>query len=166
MTLSELGSVGEFVSALAVLATLVYLAIQIRQSSATTRAQIRQSLADSQIQHLNLRATDPFLRGVVGRMFAGETIDDGDGFGLTMHVIAGIRLFENYFAQHHLGTLDPEDWRATREVIKTHFRLPQFRISLALIERSINREFVAELNRIVSEIDRAAAQQSVEPDVE
>ena len=62
MTLSDLGNIGEFVGALAVLVTLAYLALQIRQSSATTRAQIRQSLADSQIQYLNARATGPFLR--------------------------------------------------------------------------------------------------------
>lgn len=47
MTLSELGSIGEFVSGIAVVITLIHLSVQIRQNSATTRADIRQSLADS-----------------------------------------------------------------------------------------------------------------------
>ena len=32
MTLEQLGSLGEFISAVAVLATLVYLAVQVRQA--------------------------------------------------------------------------------------------------------------------------------------
>jgi len=34
MSITELGALGEFVGSLAVLATLVYLAIQVRQSKA------------------------------------------------------------------------------------------------------------------------------------
>jgi len=45
VTLGDLGNVGEFVGAIAVVITLTYLAVQIRQNSSTTRAHIRQSLA-------------------------------------------------------------------------------------------------------------------------
>jgi hypothetical protein len=59
VTISDLGSIGEFVSAIAVLVTLAYLAIQTRHNAVATRAQIRQSLADRQIDYINLRATNP-----------------------------------------------------------------------------------------------------------
>lgn len=49
MTLDDLGDLSDFLGAIAVLVTLVYLAIQVRQSSALTRVQTRQSVADSQI---------------------------------------------------------------------------------------------------------------------
>ena len=62
MTLSDLGNVGDFLGTIAVLVTLVYLAIQIRQNLATSRAQTRQALADSQINYLNSRVTGPFNR--------------------------------------------------------------------------------------------------------
>ena len=156
MTLSELGSVGEFVGAIAVLVTLVYLAIQIRQAMAATRAQVRQSLADSQLQYVSLRATDPFLRQAAGKMFAGQEIDDSETFGLGMHVAAGIRLFENYYAQYGMGTMDPEDWRAMREVIRFHFQFPQYRQMLELMEQTVNREFARELTRIIEEINGEA----------
>jgi hypothetical protein len=56
------GALAELLGAAATVATLAYLALQIRQSSATSRAQIRQSIADSQIHYVNSRAIDPFLR--------------------------------------------------------------------------------------------------------
>ena len=50
MTIEQLGSTGEFIAALATLATLVYLAIQIRQSTASVRSasaqQILQGIAE------------------------------------------------------------------------------------------------------------------------
>ena len=40
MTVTELGSVGEFVSAIAILITLIYLAIQIRRNRRETVASL------------------------------------------------------------------------------------------------------------------------------
>ena len=39
MTIAELGAIGELVSGVAVLATLVYLAIQVRQGNHVERAE-------------------------------------------------------------------------------------------------------------------------------
>lgn len=44
MTVFELGALGEFVGSIAVVFTLIYLAIQIRQNTTTGRAQSRQTL--------------------------------------------------------------------------------------------------------------------------
>ena len=38
MTIQQLGSIGEFVAAIATLATLIYLALQIRRNTAVARA--------------------------------------------------------------------------------------------------------------------------------
>ncbi|MBW2726155.1 MAG: hypothetical protein JRE71_17395 [Deltaproteobacteria bacterium] len=157
MTISELGSIGEFVSAVAVVITLIYLSVQIRQNSATTRAHIRQSLADSQVIYIGTRATDPFVRQVVGKMFAGQEVDEQEAFGLRMHIVAGIRMYENYFAQQAIGTMVPEDWRAIREIIKFHFRFPAYRETFSLIESGWNREFASEVRKIIDELDRDAS---------
>jgi hypothetical protein len=154
VTISELGSIGEFIGAIAVLVTLIYLSLQIRQNSATTRAHIRQSLADSQIAYIGSRATDPFLRKVVQKMFVAEELDEDERFGLRFHVIAGTRMFENYFAQHTIGTMDPEDWRAIREVIKLHFQFSPYRETFFAIESTWNSNFATEIKSIIDELDR------------
>ena len=43
MTLTELGALGEFVGGIAVLVTLIYLVVQLRQNTTTTRSSAYQS---------------------------------------------------------------------------------------------------------------------------
>ena len=45
MTLEDLGNLGEFVAAIGVIASLVYLALQIRQNTASLRSSTHQQLA-------------------------------------------------------------------------------------------------------------------------
>ena len=139
------------------LVTLIYLSLQIRQNSATTRAHIRQSLADSQITYLGLRATDPFLRTVVQKMFAEEELDAAEAFGLRLHTVAGIRMFENHFAQYTIGTMDPEDWRAIREIIRQYFHFAPYREAFSSIEICWNSAFATVIKSTIDEIDREVA---------
>ncbi len=60
MTIQDLGSIGEFVAAIATLVTLGYLAIQIRQLSKATRAEAARGTRDNDPVVLAL-AQDPAL---------------------------------------------------------------------------------------------------------
>ncbi len=46
MSIMELGALGEFLGSIGVIATLIYLAIQIRQNTSSARSQSRQTLID------------------------------------------------------------------------------------------------------------------------
>ena len=155
--ISTAANIAEIGGGIAILVSLVYVAIQIRQSSATARAQTRQALADSQINYLNSRVTDPFLRDISFKMYAGKNLDDAETMALRLHVTAHIRLFENYFTQYALGTMDAEDWRAMRAVIGNHFRLEPYRHVFTVREEVWNSEFAVEVNRILGEIDAQIA---------
>ena len=50
MTLNELGSLGEFMSGLAVVVTLVYLAIQIRHNTRAVRSSMHQDMIESTLR--------------------------------------------------------------------------------------------------------------------
>ena len=45
MTITELGALGELLGSIGVIATLVYLAIQVRQNTRTARVQITTTMA-------------------------------------------------------------------------------------------------------------------------
>jgi hypothetical protein len=157
MTLGDLGNIGDFLGAIAVLVTLIYLAVQVRQNSSISRAQTRQALADSQINYLNSRVTDPFLRAVSFKMYSGEKLSEAESYALRVHLLAHIRLFENYFTQYVLGTMDEEDWRAMREVIIGQFRFPAYRQAFSFWPNVWNSGFAVEVNQILGEIDEPAA---------
>jgi hypothetical protein len=60
MSIAELGSIGEFVSGLAVLVTLIYLAIQIRNRIANLIHQYRQGLLTDEYYDAGIRGTIAF----------------------------------------------------------------------------------------------------------
>ena len=157
MTLADLANIGEILGAVAVLVTLVYLAVQIRQGSATARAQTRQALADSQINYLNSRVTDPFLRDTFFKITSGQEIDEAEGLAYRVHVTAHIRLFENYFTQYTLGTMNAEDWRAMRAVIRAQFKLEPYQEAFYFREEIWNSNFTAEVKNIIGELGESAA---------
>ena len=156
MNWDAVGALAELVGAVATVATLAYLAVQIRQASATARAQIRQSIADSQIHYLNSRATDPFLRRASQKSFVGRELDEEERYGLRLHLVTHLRLFENHLAQHTLGTMDPEDWRAQREVLKALLQNADYRDAYFFLENRWNAHFAAEVQCILAE-DSATA---------
>ncbi len=65
MTLQDLGSIGEFVAAVATLATLIYLALQIRQNSESVKSAAAQSVLASLNEALQSAAAMPDLSRVV-----------------------------------------------------------------------------------------------------
>ena len=94
MTLEDLGNIGEFVGAIGVIVTLAYLALQIRQSSLSTKASIRQAIAGQEIAYLSGRATEPIVRAAFQKASSGGQLTSDELFALSQHIVAGIRLFE------------------------------------------------------------------------
>ena len=76
MTISDLGSLGEFVSSFAVLATLAYLALQTRSARQATNLQTLMHIAGSMGSvSAGLLASDPDSLNVVARAKAGERLE-------------------------------------------------------------------------------------------
>lgn len=151
MSWDAVGAIAELLGAAATVATLAYLAVQIRQASATSRAQIRQSIADSQIHYLNSRASDPFLRPATQKLYSGKDLDDEERYGLMVHLVTHLRLFENHFAQYTLGTMDPDDWQAQRKLLTRFLQIDAYREAYSVNDGAWNRHFAAEVERINAE---------------
>ena len=69
MTLADLGSLGEFIGSIAVIVSLAYVALQIRQNTQSLRTASFQALMQSSISENRLFAQDPavselYLRGL------------------------------------------------------------------------------------------------------
>ena len=62
MNWDALGAIGELVGAVAVVATLAYLAVQIRQSNKLSRATAVQIVSQQNLEFLGMLATNPDLR--------------------------------------------------------------------------------------------------------
>ena len=65
MTLNELGSLGEFMSGLAVVVTLVYLAIQIRHNTRAVRSSMHQDMVESTLRIAESLSDNENIAGIV-----------------------------------------------------------------------------------------------------
>ena len=110
MTLQDLGSLGEFIGAIAVVISLIYLAAQIRQN---TRALHSSSYAQSaeQLWLVNLAvAQDRDLARIWAEYAAGKplTLEDTVRMEASLNpIFFGV---ENLFRQYERGLLDSDTW--------------------------------------------------------
>ncbi len=127
MNWDAIGAVAELLGAIGVIASLVYLAGQIRDSREQMSQNTRAVRAGAYQQfHENLRATMmepltvPSLEGVVFRgMVDPETLSEEEAAGFTWWLIGMFLVYENAHYQYRMGLLDEDRWRIHRSNLQT-----------------------------------------------
>ncbi len=163
MTIIELGALGEFLGSIAVLATLVYLAAQIRQNTRTMNesrklalAQTYQTRSDALQMMLVHAADSEYIGPIITKLTsAGYPEDIGSLAQLSKEErgrfrqwqIAQQTHWDNMYFQYQQGFIDDEYYRDSfRERVR---RLaPTWK---ALKVTGARRSFVAEIDNILSE---------------
>lgn len=102
-----LGNYGEFIGAIAIVITLVYLAIQVRQNTRMMRASIRQARSDSAVHFYALGATSEMAEIRV-KETRGETLTDVEEERTFLWNIATWRSQQTIFFQARDGLLDAQ----------------------------------------------------------
>ena len=105
MTIMELGALGEFLGSVGVIATLAYLAVQIRQNTRATQTASHHAITDSLNQGNVAQATDPelariWLVGCEDR----ASLSDVDRHRLDMLLLAYFHVFDSLFYSASRGT--------------------------------------------------------------
>jgi hypothetical protein len=115
MSWEAVGAIGEVVGALGVIATLGYLAVQIRQNTASVRASTAQAMFEASAGLHDLCAADSEL----GRIFLRGAEDQGNlkpGEQVRFHflMMSFLRRLENIHHQGVSGRLHEDDWSGLR----------------------------------------------------
>lgn len=110
-TAQLLGNFGEFVGSIGVLATLIYLAFQIRQNSASLRVSVEQSISNS-FSDLYQEVASSDLAYIFVRASEGQplTVEEGTKFGFLASSL--FRKVEQAHLQYVTGNLSEESWAA------------------------------------------------------
>ncbi len=113
MTLGDLGNIGEFVGAVFVVVSFIYLALQIRQNTRAMRNSTYQSALESSNQVTELILAHPHLERIyrVGRRDLSQLTDD-ERPQFRMLIDQFLNVFETMFLQYQRGMLDEDFWRA------------------------------------------------------
>jgi hypothetical protein len=114
MNWDMLSAIGEMSGSAAVLATLIYLALQTRQNTASIQASTRQAILEADLRLLFRIGDDPEL---VSLRFKPELTDD-EKVRLSAYWIAFLRIRENLWRQYQNGVLDEQTWESYRTSIR------------------------------------------------
>ncbi len=144
MTWSELGGLGEFVSALAVVATLFYVAKQLRDNTRSSRMAMLQSTSDAAILVYDAPTRDSELaRAIRAALFGSSPLSDEDMGRLIWWAASVFRLGENAYLQHQAGIMDEKTWCARANSLLSLLSVPAFRRIWELRTSHQHEDFVA-----------------------
>ena len=128
MTLEDLGNLGEFLAALGVLVTLVYLAIQIRQNTRTVRSATHQAWVSSAAEvNLLLAESRDFARVYrTGAQDPGK-LDPEELTQFNAFLLQVFRGFEALYFMFLNGSIDATYWNSNVQMGRVLMTTPGIR---------------------------------------
>jgi hypothetical protein len=141
MKLSKLADITEIVTSIAILATLVYLAVEIDQNTKALNGQTRQAVLDASQVEIFEFADNPEL---VNNIIREEPLSEAENVQLHMALIATMRLREFSWLQFNEGTIDQSQWATEYGVMRILLGTPRTRHWWITLGRpAFSTEFVA-----------------------
>ena len=129
MSLETINSIAQITAAIGVIASLFYLAAQIRQNTKSQRSVAVDSLTGSLIAVLSPQANDPALtRGLAAAVEDWRGAAEEDRLRAVAVLLAIFKLFENAWFQQRQGTLEREQWQGWDLYIRAYYHRPGVKI--------------------------------------
>ncbi len=113
--IEQWASLAEIVGSIVVVATLIFLAIQLRQHNQLLKSDSRKALLSNDQTSLLIGLDHPDLWGL---MHAEGPLSEQDQYRLSAMYLIDMRNREFEFFQHRNGELDDHAWMAYREIIR------------------------------------------------
>lgn len=160
MTIQELGSIGEFVAAIATLVTLAYLAVQIRQNTRVARAQLSKDLfLTSRSALFEIAANEDLARlAAATTRVAGAKIEPSDIEAVRQAEFLNsfFRLYELHFNLSRQGLLEGSIAQSYEKVIRLFVRTEAFAHWWEQARREeYHGDFAAHIDSILAEARNA-----------
>jgi hypothetical protein len=143
-----LGNYGEFVGALGVVLSLLFVGYSIVQNTKATRAQTHQAITQSfmSIAEIISERPEAFAAGVVSDSKKFEELAAGDKAYFIASIFGLFKYFELMFMQHRDGNTDDESWNAWSQHMLMQFHQPGVQSWWSLRETTFHPAFRKFLN--------------------
>ena len=115
MNWEAIGAIGEVLGAAAVVVTLGYLAVQIRQNSQAVKNSAAQSLLSEANESLRVASSSPATaRAVILGQTMFEELSEGEKAQFITWMFSWMRTIEQAYFQYEQGYIDEEIWAGHR----------------------------------------------------
>jgi hypothetical protein len=149
MSLSDLASLGSFVSGIAVLVSLIYLSLQVRQAERNQRAIVQQariSRSSDQLMHL---AEPALARAWLKVVSSPGDATEEESFQFVVIVTAMLRNAEDVWFQHELNLLDAASLNNQLGPLRTVLSTRAGAALWNVARRNYDEKFVARVDALV-----------------
>jgi hypothetical protein len=142
MNWEALAAIGELVAAAGVIATLVYLSVQVRQNTRAIRSATLNSVTVA--QQAELRWSSDISQAVRRAMHTPADLTEDETHQMTEWMTASFLARENEFSQFRQGLLDESKWEQSEYIIRSIFGMPWCRQWWSIYGREVyTADFVA-----------------------
>jgi hypothetical protein len=161
MTLEDLGNLGDFIGGIAVIVTLVYLALQVRQNNRLLQSNTSSVRAASSIA-INERLVgvnqslveNPSLAEIFVRELSSPgTIEGADRVRLDTLLQSMFISLENILRLSQAGTIDPKDWEPWSGHLRNWLRNPAVRAWWGRQQSPFGEDFVRHVRALLDELE-------------
>ncbi|MEP4484806.1 MAG: hypothetical protein ABJ013_04180 [Halioglobus sp.] len=109
MSIQDIGSIGELIAALATLATLIYLAIQVRQNTRALTSATFQNITAEMGKNVEPLSTNADLAAIMVKGFPNpDCLSAEERLRLSSVLVASFRRMESVYVQNTLGSIDDD----------------------------------------------------------
>lgn len=151
MNWEAVSAVAEILGAIAVVVTLIYLAIQIRQSTKVARSATRQAIAESAAQLGADMLENSGMAEIFVKHFNGEELSAVEELRLQARCYRDMRHWENVHYQVSQGLVTKDQWSGFRKNLASLLTLPVYRRYWEHESEHFSQDFRTEVASIVVE---------------
>ena len=126
MTIQDWANIGEIVGAAGVIASLVFVGLQVRSNTKTTRLHMHEQVTQTYMSFLNSVLMDPeaFSEGLRSKTAEFENLTEKQKFIFFATMLGFFKHFELMYAQYQHGVMNEETWNAWNEHVRMYFHQP------------------------------------------
>jgi hypothetical protein len=158
MSLSDLASLGSFISGVAVLVSLIFLYFQLRQvnvqvqqAEKNQQAAIQQAANHQRIDLFRDRATHPSLAEAVSlAQYSPDQLNFSQWLQFMNHTGAISSLYEDTFYQHKHGLLSDDAFESRLGTLRATVTSPAFRAVWNVSRRLYGHDYVEFIDKLVA----------------
>ena len=152
MQWGAVGAIAELLGAIGVIASLFYVASQIRRNSLALEAATNQAVSDSTQLRLLAPAQNPALAVALAKARSDyEALSPAEHVQLVFFSRATFRGIQNAFFQHRQGLLPEIAWRDYEAIIRMNLKRPDVPQWWPTERASFDEEFAEYVDQLLAE---------------
>jgi hypothetical protein len=155
MTLSDLAALGSFVSGIAVLISLVYVAVQIRQTERNQRTLLQQETSSRYVEAIKHWGEPEVAAALLKAQSPGADLTAMEAYVLQNQLRISLTSFQDTFLLQKLSLIDEVQLEGMLRGMRAMFSMPVVRAQWSIAKQMYAPEFACWLDAQIEDVPLA-----------